>query len=163
MAHRVICFHCGETFDRDKVPYVQVAARRYAHKECPGAPELTELEEYIKKLFNVENLDEKINRQIKAYKEKYNYTYSGMKQALVYFYEVKKNSLDQSNGGIGIIPYIYLEAYNYYLALWEAQKKNENKDLNKYVPTIKEIFISRPTKKIKQKHLFKFLEEEDSE
>ena len=34
MAHRVKCYYCGKTFDRDKLPYVQVSAKRYAHQEC---------------------------------------------------------------------------------------------------------------------------------
>ena len=34
MAHIVTCVQCKQRFDRDKVPFVQVANRRYAHKEC---------------------------------------------------------------------------------------------------------------------------------
>ena len=28
------CIYCKGEFDRDKLPYVQVSERRYAHKEC---------------------------------------------------------------------------------------------------------------------------------
>ena len=34
MAHKVKCFFCGVTFDRDKEPFVQIGARRYAHMSC---------------------------------------------------------------------------------------------------------------------------------
>ena len=31
MAHYVKCFYCGKTFDRDKIPYIKINGRRYAH------------------------------------------------------------------------------------------------------------------------------------
>ena len=34
MAHPVKCFYCKAVFDRDKEPFVQVSAARYAHKYC---------------------------------------------------------------------------------------------------------------------------------
>lgn len=52
------------------------------------------------------------------YIREYQYTYSGMLKALVYFYEVKGNNKNKANGGIGIIPFIYKDAYNYYYNLW---------------------------------------------
>jgi len=42
-----------------------------------------------------------------------------MLKALKYWYEVKKNPLD-TNRGIGIIPYIYNQAKEYYYALYLA-------------------------------------------
>ena len=66
-------------------------------------------------------------KQMKDFVENYHYTYSGMKKALVYFYEIKKNDISKANGGIGIIPYVYRDAYNYYYTLWLANQKNENK------------------------------------
>lgn len=34
MAHVVLCPYCKKKFDRDKVPFVRVAERRYAHEDC---------------------------------------------------------------------------------------------------------------------------------
>ena len=34
MAHIVICKYCGEKFDRDKEPFIEVSCRRYSHKAC---------------------------------------------------------------------------------------------------------------------------------
>jgi len=34
MAHNVICPICGKRFDRDKISFVQVGSRRYAHADC---------------------------------------------------------------------------------------------------------------------------------
>jgi hypoxanthine phosphoribosyltransferase len=41
-------------------------------------------------------------------------TYKGMTNALKYFYDVKKNSIEKSNNGIGIIPWVYEEAQKYF-------------------------------------------------
>ena len=108
--------YCGITFDRDKLPYKQINARRYAHLECAIEAENNKtqeqkdqeaLEEYIKKLFNESYINPRIQKQIKNFKEQYNYTASGMLKALTYFYEVKGNDIQKANGGIGIIPYCY--------------------------------------------------------
>ena len=42
--------------------------------------------------------------------------------ALKYFYEVKKNNTDKSNGSIGIIPWVYEEAINYYKTIASKQE-----------------------------------------
>lgn len=170
MAHKVKCYYCGQTFDRDKEPFVLVSTRRYAHKACAEGSQKSEfqevkdkeeLEAYIMKLFGTEYVDARIQKQIKQYKDEYNFTYSGMRKALIYFYEIKGNSLEKSNGGIGILPYIYKRAHDYYYALWQAQQKNEKKDITMYVPTVKEIVIPNPQRQVKQRKLFSFLDEEE--
>ena len=169
MAHVVTCVYCKQRFDRDKFPFVQISARRYAHQECSLTEEQKlskeeqdklELEEYILKLFKIDYVDARIRKQINQYREEYNSTYSGIRKALTYFYEVKGNSIEKANGGIGIVPYVYQNAYNYYLALWQAQQKNQDKVLNDYVPRVKEIVIPRPQRKVKKRELFTFLDEE---
>jgi hypothetical protein len=85
---------------------------------------------------------------------------------LVYFYEIKGNSIEKANGGIGIVPYVYQNAFNYYYALWEAQQKIEQKVpiIQEYVPKVVEIRIPNPERKVKKKrNLFSFLDEEEEE
>jgi hypothetical protein len=115
------------------------------------------------KLFNISYIDAKIRKQINQYVNEYNYTYSGIKKALIYFFEIKGNSIEKSNGGIGIVPYVYQNAYNYYLALWQAQQKNDKKIIKDYIPNIKEIVIPSPERKVKKRPLFSFLDEEGEE
>ena len=79
---------------------------------------------------------------------------------MVYFYEIKGNNIEKANGGIGIVPFIYKDAFNYYYALWQAQQQNHNKDISDYVPRVIEIRIPRPQRKIKKRDLFTFLDEE---
>ena len=218
MAHNVICPICQGRFDRDKVEYVQVGARRYAHAACAlrkaeeestpipeivnpldnvickycnkpmnrkdedcvalgngkyahkkcveieDSRELTEqekLERYIMKLFGTDYVHQRVKRQINDFIQQYNYTYSGIRKSLVYWYEVKGNSIDKANGGIGIVPYIYQDAYRYYYALWEAKQKNKDKDIESYKPEEIVIHIPAPQRNVKKRKLFTFLDEEE--
>lgn len=172
MAHIVTCIYCKKKFDRDKYPFVQVSNRRYAHTECSMSDDQKKAKEeldkealnnYIMKLFNTSYVDARVQKQIKQYVDEYNFTYSGIQKALTYFFEIKGNSLEKANGGIGIVPYVYKNAYNYYYALWQAQQKNEDKVVTDYVPNVKEIVIPRPQRKVKKRQLFTFLDKENDE
>jgi hypothetical protein len=68
----------------------------------------------------LEYITPRIRTQIKNYLTNYNYTYSGILKALKYFYEIKGNSTEKANEGIGIVPYCYQDAYNYYFSIWVA-------------------------------------------
>lgn len=170
MSHIVKCLYCEKKFDRDKMPYIQVG-RRYAHKECSMTAEerktqeeqdKQDLDNYIIQLLKIDYIDARIRKQIKTYIEENNYTYSGIKKALIYFYEVKGNSIEKANGGIGIVPFIYKDAFNYYYALWQAQQQNKDKVIVDYQPKVIEVVIPRPQRKVKQRKLFTFLDEESN-
>ena len=92
----------------------------------------------------------------------YNYTYNGIYLTLKYWYEVKHNDITKANGGIGIVPYVYNTAYNYNYAIWLAKQSNENKVMEDYKPTVREIRIRRPERKIKKRRRFAFLDEEEN-
>jgi len=171
MAHTVKCAVCGQHFDRDKEPFVQIANRRYAHKKCADKSEEEKtkeqqdkktLEEYIKYLFNTNTVNAKIQKQIQTYMRDYKYTYSGIYKTLKYFFEVKKNPIEKANDGIGIVPYTYDAAYNYYYALWEAQQLNLGKSIDGFVPTEEVVHIDQPhRKRKKRKNIFSFLDKEE--
>lgn len=163
MAHYVTCVYCKLRFDRDKEPTTQISARRYAHEECAKKhqkektqeeKDLEDLENYIMKLFNEPYVNAKVRKQIKDYRKEYNYTYSGMLKTLIWFYEIKGNSIDKANGGIGIIPFVYKNACDYYYSLYIAKLSNESKNIKEYKPKIKEIEIISPAVKIKKPKLF---------
>ena len=168
--HYVICTVCGKRFDRDKEATTQVSSRRYAHKDCAEKAVSTKtqeeidkenLEHYIMKLLKEDYITPRVRKQINSFIEQYNYTYSGMHKALVYFYEVKGNDPTKANGGIGIIPYCYRQAYEYYYSLWLAQQKNEKKVIKEYVPEVRVIKIPIPQRKTKRRKLFAFFEEDE--
>ena len=151
MAHFVICKYCGQKFNRDNEPFVEVGSRRYAHKECadkvdasisPEEKEYIALEEYIKKLFNINTLSAKIKKQIHDFRQEYGYTYSGMLKTLYWWYDIKRNSIELSQEGIGIIPFIYNQAEKYFYALYMAKLFNDGVD--EYKPKVEEIEIASP-------------------
>lgn len=168
--HMVTCIHCRQKFDRDKQPFVQVSERRYAHPEChqnqsqeyeKKQKDLKALEEYIKKLFKVDTIPIKIRKQINDYVTNHNYSYSGILKSLVYFYDVQGHSTEKSNGGIGIVPYTYDAAFNYYLAIWSANERNENKNIEELLPKEETLVkISSPKRKPLKKSNFAFLMED---
>ena len=81
---------------------------------------------------------------------------------LTYAYEIKKLDINKSNG-IGIIPYIYQDAYNYYYNLWLINQKNGEKRIEDYIPNIVEVKIPQPELKPRKRKLFTFLDEEEEE
>ena len=170
MGHKVKCYYCNKVFDRDREPYVKVTSNRYAHKNCALTKEEIQsqeekdkeaLNEYIIKLFKLDFVEPRIQKQISKYREEYNYTYSGILKSLKYFYEIKGNPIEKANGGIGIVPYVYKRAFDYYYALWQAQQKNVDKQIEQYVPVIKEITIQNPQRNVKKRKLFSFLDKEE--
>ena len=169
-SHYVTCIYCGERFNRDKVLTTQVSARRYAHQECAEKyksektqeeKDLEELEKYIMNLFHEPYINVKIKKQIKDYKQQYNYTYSGMLKSLIWFYEIKGNSIEKANQGVGILPYIYNEACQYYYSIYLAKMANEEKDIKKYIPKEKEVVIFSPKAFVRPPKMFIFEEEEE--
>lgn len=169
---QVKCPYCDKYFYRDVEEFVQINKTRYAHKACyeRHTAELTQeerdleiLNKFIKKLFNIDTVSEKIKRQIKDYHDNKNYTYSGIYKSLVWFYEIKKHPIDKANGGIGIVPYVYEDARNYYTAMWMAQQQNQAKPIEQWQPTVVEITIPPPQRKPLKTNKFSFLDEDVKE
>ena len=182
MAHYCVCSICKQKFDRDKIQAVQHSARRYSHATCEPDnknfvpmpekkekekkekeekkedPDLTKLKDYINQLFGKNANWAQIIRQIKIYTTENKYSYSGILKSLVYFYDIKANSIDKSNGAIGIVPFVYKDAYNYYYDLFLAQSRNETKDFSEVLNKTREITIRPPERPIK-KRFFNFLNE----
>jgi hypothetical protein len=163
----VICSFCKKPLSKKDPDCVMLTNGKYVHEACKSLEENREktdrekLEEYIKELFDLSYIDPRVKAQMKKYVEEYNFTYSGMQKALYYFYEIKGGDKSKANGGIGIIPYVYKDAYNYHYQLWLAQQKNKDIEVNLYVPQVKEIVIDRPERKVKKRQLFVFLDEEE--
>lgn len=163
----VTCLYCKKSINKNQDEYIQISNSKYAHLTCSELEAKREktdaekLDDYIMKLFNYDYVPPRAKKQINNFIQEYNYTYSGMLKALIYFYEIKGGSVEEAHGGVGIIPFIYQDAYNYYYNLWLANQKNQNKELNKYIPQTIEIKIPVPQRKIEKRKLFSFLDEEE--
>ena len=174
LAHYCICPKCNIKFNRDEIQAVKVSARRYGHASCypnikelvpmeksPSEdPELAALKNYISEIYGNKANWALINKQIKKFHLENKYSYSGILKSLIYFYEVKHNSVDGSNGGIGIVEYTYDQAYQYYLAIFMAQQNNEDKTL---VTKVKEFIIKPPHQRGTKNSLLDWAEDEDGE
>ena len=165
--HKVTCVYCKQVFDRDKEPATLVATRRYAHVACAEKANLEKSQNekdyeqlilYIRKILKESYVDNKVKKQIMNYKKQYNYTYSGMLKTLQWWYEIEKNPIDKANGGIGIIPFVYQDAYNYFKAIYDAQQRAAA-GLCNYVPRVEEIEIPPPVATYRLPQLFDIEEE----
>ncbi len=159
--HMVKCSICGERFDANAIPFKKTASNRYAHEVCPNATQeqldKVELFAYIKKVLNIQAISLKIQSQIDSYTMEYKYTYSGILKTLKYWYEVKKSDPAKANGGIGIVPYIYDQAKDYYYRIYLAHNANVNiniKDMLDYKNT--EFHIPPPIAQRPNIHQMKF-------
>ena len=165
--HEVICLYCGEKFDAKKeeegIVWTKPNSRRYAHINCPAAPkeqmnktkiehnEFDELYQYVKDVQKNNFNFVKFKKIVEKYKKDYNYSYSGMLKSLQWFYDVKRNPKDKFiEGSLGIIPFVYQDAYNYYYKIFIASQ-NSNTEYEKKEKVIK---IKAPEQKREKPKLF---------
>lgn len=163
----VKCLYCEQKFNRNdpSIKAKQVSARRYAHLHCweEHIKNMTQEEKdeqefylYAKQLFGEDYNYILTKKLAERYVKENKYTYSGMLKSLKWFYEKEGNPIDDSNGTIGIIPYIYSKAAQYYYKIFLAKKINQQTSITS---KIKEIFIESPRKN-KKPHLW--LEEDET-
>lgn len=163
----VVCCVCKKNINKKIDPYKQLAKSQYAHLACAELEEKREktdaekLDIYIMKLFDWDYVHPRVRKQINNFVEAYDFTYSGIQKSLEYFYVIKGNPIDKANGGIGIVPYVYQDAYRYYYAIWEARQKTQNIKVKRFVPKVRELVIPPPQVKVKSRKLFSFLDEEE--
>ena len=166
----VKCPYCNKYFHREAEEFVQINKTRYAHKACYDRhnAEMSQeerdklvLTNFIKQLFGLDTIPAKITKQIQDYHDNKEYTYSGIYKSLVWFYQIKGNSIDRANGGIGIVPYVYEDARNYYTAIFAAQQRSQAKPIEQWQPKVVEIHIPPPVSKPRKSARFSFLDEEE--
>jgi hypothetical protein len=154
----VICPYCNVTFDANSEEYVMIG-RRYAHKRCyehrdPEIEAKDDFYQYIKEIYGPKYDYQKIERQRLNFVKKNEYTTRGILNALKYWFDVKGNDTSKTNGGIGIVPYIYEEAQEYMAFISSQQKK-------KIVPVaeLESFTIKKVVKGRKKKQFLDFDEE----
>ena len=85
-----------------------VGEGKYAHEACCLLEESREktdkekLDEYIQKLFGTNFVEPRIQKQITKFVNDYNYTYSGIRKALQYFFEIKNGDVEKAHNSIGM-------------------------------------------------------------
>ena len=76
-----------------------------------------------------EELPAKVYAVSEDYIKKYNFSFDGMYQTLVYLNEIIKKEL--TGDIVGIIPYYYTEAEKYYKNLEKVEEMNKDMDISK--------------------------------
>lgn len=149
-----ICYYCHNTIDIDTEKFYKPVINRYAHEKC-YKENYNDDTEYIDKIYSFLKEDLLINynflqceKQRACYVKDLGYTNKGILDALKYFYLVKKMTPEKSGNRIGIVPYIYNEAKEYYENI---EKKKEqlvqvvSEQINKQPLTLK---VKLPEQKV---------------
>ena len=120
----VICQVCRKGINKLTDEYIK-KSNGYIHKSCVSSEDLDkkELNDYICEIFHLKAPGPTNSAMIKRFHEKNGYSYKSMYYALKYYFEVKKGSVEKSQNRIGILPYIYDDAKNYYSNLTNVQNK----------------------------------------
>lgn len=115
----------------------------YENQSKQEARDKEELYKYVCALFDISAVNGLMIQQIKNFHEHYNYKYKGMQLTLEYFYDTLDNSVDNING-LGIIPYCYEDAKEYYAQGIELQEYLEGINKEDFVIT-KTVHIKSPS------------------
>lgn len=127
---QVKCPYCGRLFYREDVDFVQIG-RRYAHREC--YENATKIHDLMQHLLGETYSRTKIESQIKSMVEKEGYSLLAIYNTLIYWYEIKKASIEKANGGIGIVPYIYPEYIKYVQQQENIALINKGKNIKDFI------------------------------
>ena len=129
----VKCPYCGKMIDRDLEFDWSKHSNRYWHDDCWEANKNkpNEKDAVIKKAVEVlgmyadyKLINVQLNQLLKS-----GYTAEGIIQSLEYFYNVQGNNPNKSNGGIGIVSYVYTSAVNYFQRRKELQDRQKAQKL----------------------------------
>lgn len=126
---KVKCPKCGKSNNKEDT--VKYNNRYYCEGCIEDVEEYKELIETICQIYELEAPTMQIVKQIKDYKDKYNFTNSGILFTLKYYYQILENKVLESSG-IGIVPYFYDKAKDYYNKKFELEEharifKNDEK------------------------------------
>lgn len=149
----VTCGGCGLKFNRS-LEEAEFIKSKWYHKGCAITKhEKMELDAYICKLFGLKTAGPMNNILIKKFREQMGYNYNGMLNALKYYYEVKKRSTNRAEERVGIIPYVYQEAQEYYQRIEEQTRRIGDRAVETKAEEIQiTLCSSEPEKKVDNKN-----------
>lgn len=170
----VECAFCKKVFSKSTtLDFKTLPGGGFAHAACYEADQRREktdqekLNELLIKMYDLEFVPPRVQRQIKEYNTKYNYSYSGMLKTLEYMHFVKNLPVDKvafNEYGLGLMKSYYDRAHDYYYAIWEAQQNQYqvlgHSAVDELLPKQIAITIPPPQRKEKRHRKFSFLDRE---
>ena len=122
------CLYCNKMIDLDTDDACKVGVgTRWAHKEC-YEKYFSADDQWIDKLYSVLKVAFSKKKKKKIERQRISYIKQGLTNkdiynALNYWYIVKNKSIEKANGGIGIVPYIYEDANEYFKSIEKSSQK----------------------------------------
>jgi len=150
---KVKCPICGK-FNEKSLTVLD--NKRYYCEDCykkkkQESADYKALISFICELFEISQPEGLILKQIKKFKEDFGYTYKGMKTTLDYFFNIKTKKTPDNGMGVGIIPFIYKEAFEFYSDRLRIKQALKNGNVDLELP-INEIQINRKDMAKKNKY-----------
>jgi hypothetical protein len=142
MAKKVKCPMCKTLNNREDTVTI---SNRYYCVECADKREeekarnkdnWDELFDYICDLYNIDTLTGLMFKQIKDFRDNYNYTNKGMYLTLKYYYETLDNEV-KDNTGLGIIIYYYEQAKQHFIESKEVKKHLGEFEIDEHINIVK--------------------------
>lgn len=107
--------------------------------------EKREYYDYLKQILNTDKLSAKVYTLSEKYLNQFNsWSWKGMKDALVYMYEIKEKEI--TGDVVGYLPYIYEEAVKFFEEVKRVEANNKKVSLSDMYKTKKIIYHKKPQK-----------------
>lgn len=158
-----VCEFCHKAVSNEEA--ISLSGDRFAHVECyskdnnRNKTDYDKLFEYIMAVYNESFVNPAKQKAIEKMIKDHGFTYSGIHGTLVYLYEILKKRPEDSNY-LGIVPWYYTEAKEYFLTKAKVNAENAKKDIENY--KAKQIVVkTKERERIVQKKKFSILDEED--
>lgn len=152
MARKAKCKDCGIELEKEE-RYIfsnKSYCKKCYDKHIQEKSSYDRLIKIIIDYFNIQSVDGLILKQIKEYKEKFNYTYDGITYTLWYCKEILNKDFIRKYG-IALVKFEYVNAENYFV---HQQKISQSLD-NIEKPKVKKVNadMNKVFKKDNKKHL----------
>lgn len=101
---------------------------------------------YLKQILGTDKLTAKIYALSDKYLTQYGWSWGGMKNALVYLNEIKEKDL--SGDVVGLLPFVYEEAENFFEEVKRVEEKSKNTSFSDMYQTKRIIYHKGSQKKV---------------
>lgn len=125
MARLVLCTNCRNKFYKEELK--EYSKTKRLCKKCESEQrEIDDLREYICKLYNMEYVSPKLQKQINEFINIHNYRPKAIKMIIQYALNIEKFELDTSLESITFVNYFKHSAIKYYTEKREIAKSVKN-------------------------------------
>ena len=154
------CRICEKPIDKDVDDWIMPSKNWYYHRKCYTDWKVSDThddKDWINLIYDFIARDLKVSynyhmceKQRKKYISEQKYTNKGIYFTLKYFYEIKNGDWSKGHGGLGIIPYVYGDATQYWTER-EYQRRGTLEEMEKQIICRNERAIMKVTRIKKEK------------